>query len=390
MTIALWLLAGAGACIAAALAASRAGDRFAPRLAVLAAAVLYGVSSAFFFRMLGPLFAALLSALVALAGASALVAITPRARRRSRTERLAVALLGAASSVAVLVTFTILLALIFESALFFTRVAPLDFLGGAAWNPQAAIRGDDGVAAGAFGVLPLVAGTLLVTAVALAIAAPVGVLAAAYLDAYASARVRVIAKSTLELLAGVPTVIYGFFALLVVGPAVRDGAAAIGALFGVDVDVTAQSALAAGLVMGVMIIPFMSSLSSDVLSAIPPTLKEGGLALGSTKAEAMLKVLLPAAAPGLIAALLLAVSRAIGETMIVVMAASRSANLTFNPLERVTTLTVQIVALLTGDQEFDSTKTLAAFALGLTLFLATLALNLVALVSVKRFRMRYE
>ncbi len=390
MIFALWLLAGIGACIGSALAARRAGDRFAPRLAVLAAAILYGLASALLFRALDAPVAALASAGAAFAGASALAAMTPRARLRQRTEQLAVAMLGAASSVAVLVTFSILLALIFESALFFARVSPIEFLGGAAWNPQLAIRADGGAAEGAFGVLPLFAGTLLITAVALVVAAPVGVLAASYLDAYAGARVRVIAKSTLELLAGVPTVIYGFFALLVVGPLVRDAAAGISALFGVEVDVTAQSALAAGLVMGVMIIPFISSLSSDVLSAIPPTLKEGALALGSTKAETMLKVLLPAAAPGLIGALLLAVSRAIGETMIVVMAASRSANLTFNPLERVTTLTVQIVALLTGDQEFDSTKTLAAFALGLTLFLATLALNLVALVSVKRFRMRYE
>jgi phosphate transport system permease protein len=197
-------------------------------------------------------------------------------------------------------------------------------------------------------------------------------------------------KLALELLAGVPTVVYGFFALLMVGPFVAAAATWIAARFGAEISVSAQSGLAAGLVMGVMIIPFISSLSDDVIAAIPASLREGGLALGATRSETYLRIVLPAAGPGLIAALMLAVSRAIGETMIVVMAASRTANLTFNPLERVTTMTVQIVALLTGDQEFDSPKTLAAFALGLTLFTATLALNLLALAAARRFRLRYE
>ena len=218
----------------------------------------------------------------------------------------------------------------------------------------------------------------------------VGLFAAIYMSEYASRPVRSVAKPLLEVLAGIPTIVYGFFALLIVGPLVAKLAMVTTALFGAEIDISTQNALAAGLVMGVMIIPFISSLSDDVMSAIPPTLQEGGLALGATKSETILTVLLPAAGPGLVGAFLLAISRAIGETMIVVMAASRSANLTFNPLERVTTFTVQIVSLLTGDQEFDSAKTLSAFALGLLLFLITLALNVVALLTVKQFRMRYE
>ena len=326
----------------------------------------------------------------ALAGAVSLILTHRNNSARRHYETFVIGVMSAIASIAVITTFSIFIVLIFEAFRFFEKVPLQDFLFGAAWSPQTAIRADQVASEGAFGVLPLITGTLLVTVIAMAIAAPVGVMSAIYLETYARRRVRDALKLMLELLAGVPTVVYGFFALLVVGPAVSQIAVSLGASFGIQVSVPAQNALAAGLVMGVMIIPFVSSLSDDVMSAIPPNLREGAYALGATKSEAVLKIILPAAAPGLIGAFLLAISRAVGETMIVVMAASRSANLTFNPLERVTTMTVQIVALLTGDQEFDSAKTLAAFALGLLLFLITLALNLIALLAVKQFRMRYE
>lgn len=309
---------------------------------------------------------------------------------RKAFETLAVGAMASVAGIAVITTLGIFLTLIFESVRFFNEIPIGDFLFGAAWSPQTAIRADQVASEGAFGVLPLVTGTLLVTLIAMLVAVPIGLMAAIFLEYYAHRKTRDALKIILELLAGVPTVVYGFFALLIVGPLISRIAMATAALFGATVDISAQNALAAGLVMGVMIIPFVSSLSDDVMSAIPPTLHEGGFALGATKSETILKVLLPAAAPGLVGAFLLAISRAIGETMIVVMAASRSASLTFNPLDRVTTFTVQIVALLTGDQEFDSAKTLSAFALGLLLFLITLALNVAALITVKQFRMRYE
>jgi len=286
------------------------------------------------------------------AGGFAAFRIRPGFVPRQAFERLATGAMAVVAALAVLTTFSIFLTLIFETLRFFGKTPVTEFLFGTVWSPQIAIRADQ------------IGGT--------------------------GARARQSLKLILELLAGVPTVVYGFFALLFVGPAISRIAAGAAALVGVEADISAQNALSAGLVMGVMIIPFVSSLSHDVISAIPPSLREGAYALGATKAETVLRVLLPAAAPGLVGAFLLAVSRAVGETMIVVMAASRSANLTFNPLERVTTMTVQIVALLTGDQEFDSPKTLAAFALGLVLFLTTLALNVAALVTVKRFKLRYE
>lgn len=312
------------------------------------------------------------------------------ARRNARVEQAIVALMAGMSALAALVTFGILIALGAESARFFSLTPPAEFLLGLVWSPQTALRADQIGAQGAFGILPLLAGTTLITGIALLVAGPIGLMAAIYLNAYAAPRARNRLKVLIELLAGVPTVVYGFFALLVVGPAIAAAAHASAPWFGASVDVSAQNALAAGIVMGVMIIPFISSLSDDVIAAVPRALREGACALGATTSETFIKVILPAAAPGLIGAFLLAVSRAIGETMIVVMAASRTANLTFNPLERVTTFTVQIVALLTGDQEFDSPKTLAAFALGLALFLATLILNFTALLATKRFKTRYE
>ena len=300
------------------------------------------------------------------------------------------AFMAGVSFLAVITTFSIFVALVAESLRFFAKVPVSDFLFGLQWSPQTAIRADQVGASGAFGAVPLLSGTLLVTAVAMLTAVPLGILSAVYLSEYASKRVHAIVKPVLELLAGVPTVVYGFFALLVVGPAVADAASYVAGLFGQAYRPPAQNALAAGLVMGVMIIPFVSSLSDDVISSIPRNLEEGALAIGARKSETIIDIILPAAAPGLVGAFLLAISRAVGETMIVVMAASRSANLTGNPFERVTTITVQIVALLTGDQEFDSPKTLSAFALGLVLFLTTLAINIVALMVVKRYRTRYE
>ena len=288
------------------------------------------------------------------------------------------------SGVAVLTTFGIVFSLVFESLRFFEQVPILDFLTGLQWSPQTALREDQAGQSGAFGAVPILTGTFMIMAVAMFVAAPIGLLIAIYLSEYADKRTRGIVKPFVEILAGVPTVVYGFFALLTVGPVIRGFAESFG------FSVPTQSAIAAGSVMGVMIIPFISSLSDDVINAVPQTLRDGSYALGATKSETMMNVIFPAALPGIIGALLLGVSRAIGETMIVVMAAGRAANLTGNPFEAVTTVTVQIVSLLTGDQEFDSAKTLAAFALGLVLFVITLMLNVVALLIVRKYRERYE
>jgi phosphate transport system permease protein len=320
---------------------------------------------------------------------AALAATRTRLGRRSGLARPAVegavrAALLAAAALAILITLGIVLSLAFESARFFRAVPAHEFLFGLQWSPQTALRADQVGSSGAFGAVPVFAGTLLVTAIAMAVAVPTGLMAAIYLGFYAQRRTRAIVKPVLEILAGVPTVVYGFFAALVVAPLVRSFGESAG------LDVASESALAAGLVMGVMIIPFVSSLSDDALTAVPQSLRDGAYGLGATRSETIRQVILPAALPGIAGACLLAVSRAVGETMIVVMAAGLSANLTANPLEAVTTVTVQIVALLTGDQEFDSPKTLSAFALGLVLFVVTLALNLVALRVVQRYRERYE
>ena len=299
-------------------------------------------------------------------------------------ERVVLILLMAASSVAVLTTIGIVFSLVFEAIRFFEAVPVFDFLFGLDWSPQTALRSDQVGASGSFGAVPLLAGTLLISAIAMVVATPVGLLAAIYLAEYASTRVRTIVKPMLEILAGIPTVVYGFFGALVVAPLLREGGGIIG------LDVASESALAAGAVMGVMIIPLISSLSDDMIAAVPARLREGSLAVGATQAETITKVVVPAALNGIVASLLLAGSRAIGETMIVVMAAGLAPNLTANPLEAVTTVTVQIVMLLTGDQEFDSPKTLAAFALGLVLFVITLILNIIALKAVKKYRSAYD
>jgi phosphate transport system permease protein len=273
---------------------------------------------------------------------------------------------------------------LFEAVRFFQQVSPLDFLFGFTWSPQTAIRADQVGSSGAFGAVPLFTGTLLISGIAMLVAVPVGLMSAIYLSEYANARVRSYAKPLLELLAGIPTVVYGYFAALTVGPFLRSFGESIG------LTVASESALGAGLVMGIMIIPFVSSLSDDVITAVPQALRDGSYGLGATRSETIRHVVLPAALPGIVGAVLLAVSRAIGETMIVVMAAGLAANLTANPFEAVTTVTVQIVTQLVGDQEFDSPRTLVAFALGLVLFLVTLVLNVIALYVVRRYREQYE
>ena len=307
-------------------------------------------------------------------------------RARTRVERLTMGLLVVASLVAILTTFGIVASLVFESFRFFQLVSPVEFLFGTKWSPQTAIRADQVGSSGAFGAVPLFWGTVFIGAIiAMVVAIPLGLMTAIYLTQYAAPGFRRWAKPMLEVLAGVPTVVYGFFAALTVAPAVRSFAVSMGIS-----DASSESALAAGLVMGVMIIPFVSSMADDALTAVPRAMRDGSLAMGATPSETIRKVLIPAALPGIVGGVLLAVSRAIGETMIVVMAAGLAANLTANPFHSVTTVTAQIVALLTGDQEFDSAKTLSAFALGLVLFLVTLALNIYALAVVKKYREAYD
>jgi phosphate transport system permease protein len=310
--------------------------------------------------------------------------VQPEFRARNRVERAIEYLLIAASCVAILTTIGIFLSVFFEALRFFQQVPLFDFLFGLSWSPQTAIRADQIGSSGAFGAVPLFTGTLLISGLAMLVAVPVGLMSAIYLSEYASRRVRAYAKPLLEILAGIPTVVYGYFAALTVAPLLRGFGDSLG------LDVASESALGAGLVMGIMIIPFVSSLSDDVITAVPQALRDGSYGLGATRSETIRYVVFPAALPGIVGAVLLAVSRAIGETMIVVMAAGLAANLTANPFEAVTTVTVQIVMLLTGDQEFDSAKTLAAFALGLVLFVVTLALNVVALHVVRRYREQYE
>jgi phosphate transport system permease protein len=333
-------------------------------------------------------FATIKSALVLLVaflgGLFALKRITPALRARYRVERLMMRVLFACSFLAVLTTAGIVFSVLFEAVRFFQIIPISDFILGLEWSPQMAIRADQVAASGSFGFVPLLVGTLLISAVAMLIAVPVGLMSAIYLSEYASPGFRSVTKPILEILAGVPTVVYGFFAALTVAPQLRQLGESLG------VSVASESALAAGLVMGIMIIPFVMSLSDDILKAVPSSLREASLGMGATMSETIGKVLLPAALPGIVGGILLAISRAIGETMIVVMAAGLSAKLTANPLEAVTTITVQIVTLLVGDQEFDSPKTLAAFALGLVLFFVTLLLNVIALYVVRRYREQYE
>ncbi len=326
-----------------------------------------------------------LSLLLFVAGAMfARSRMTPQFRARNRVETVLTVVLVASSTVAVFTTVGIVLSLLFEALRFFARYPVLDFLFGLTWSPQTAIRADQVGSSGSFGAVPLFAGTLLISAISMLVAIPVGLMSAIYMSEYAPRSVRSVVKPILEILAGIPTVVFGFFAALTVAPAIASLAAAVG------LQASPQSALAAGAVMGIMIIPYMSSLSDDVISAVPNTLREGSYGLGATQAETIKRVVLPAALPGIMAAFIISFSRALGETMIVVMAAGLAANITANPLDTATTVTVHISALLVGDQEFDSAKTLSAFALGLTLFLVTLAMNVVAQRIVKKYREQYD
>lgn len=310
--------------------------------------------------------------------------IKPTLKARNHVETLIRFFLIVCSTIAIFTTIGIVLSVLYESIRFFQAVPVTEFLFGLEWSPQIAIRVDQAGSSGAFGAVPVFLGTALISAIAMTVAVPIGLMSAIYLSEYADRRVRSVVKPLMEILAGIPTVVYGFFAALVVAPIVRD----TGDYFGLDI--SSESALAAGLVMGIMIIPFVSSLSDDVINAVPQSLRDGAYSLGATKSESIRQVIIPAALPGIVGSILLAVSRAIGETMIVVMAAGMGANLTVNPFKAVTTVTVQIVTLLVGDQEFDSPKTLAAFALGLLLFVVTLILNVIALYVVRKYREQYE
>ena len=346
---------------------------------------------------LGGAVAAVLAGLIGLG--LALRRVAPPFRARNRVEGWIAAFLFVCSAIAILTTLGIIASLLFESLRFFQSVSPLEFLFGTQWSPQIAIRADQVGQSGGFGAAPLFVGTFLIMMIAMLVAGPIGLFSAIYLSEYAGPRQRSIIKPVLEILAGVPTVVYGFFAALTVGPALRGFFNGVGAqLAGGPLDslgqylmlVQNQMALVAGGVMGIMLIPFVSSLSDDIINAVPQSLRDGSYAMGATKSETVKRVLLPAALPGIAGAFLLAVSRAIGETMIVTMAAGLAARMTLNPLDTVTTVTVQIVTLLTGDQEFDSPKTLAAFGLGLTLFIVTLGLNIIAQQIVQRYREQYD
>ncbi|MGQ0484067.1 MAG: phosphate ABC transporter permease subunit PstC [Hyphomicrobiales bacterium] len=319
-------------------------------------------------------------AVAAVAGTAAVAALYPRIeagfRARNLFERFVLAVLGACSAVAILTTVGIVFSVLLESLVFFAQVPVFEFLFGTQWSPTADPP--------SFGFIPLLTGTLLITVIAIVVAGPLGLLSAIFMAEYAGPRLRGILKPLLEMLAGIPTVVLGFFAALTVAPLIR------GTGQGLGLSVASESALAAGLVMGMMIVPLISSLADDIINAVPQALRDGSYALGATQSETIRRVVLPAALPGIASAFMLAISRAIGETMIVVMAAGLSANLSFNPLAAVTTITVQIATLLVGDQEFDSAKTLSAFALGFVLFLFTLTLNFVALRVVQKYREAYD
>ena len=310
--------------------------------------------------------------------------IKPTLRARNIVEQVIKYILIACSTIAIFTTIGIVLSVLYEAILFFKAIPVTEFLFGLKWSPQTAIRSDQVGSSGAFGAVPVFLGTALISAIAMVVAVPIGLMSAIYLSEYANKKFRAAAKPLIEILAGIPTVVYGFFAALTVAPIIRNTGSILG------LSVSSESALAAGLVMGIMIIPFVSSLSDDFINAVPQALRDGAYSLGATQSETIKQVVLPAALPGIVGGVLLAVSRAIGETMIVVMAAGLAANLTVNPLKAVTTVTVQIVTLLVGDQEFDSAKTLAAFALGLLLFVVTLILNVIALHVVRKYREQYE
>ena len=335
------------------------------------------------YRIIGQALALVLS----LAGAAwSYSRIKLRLRARNEVERAVLWALIGASSVAILTTIGIVLSMLGETIHFFSDVSPLNFFFGTVWDPRFADAGA-GATAGQFGLIPLLMGTLYIALVSMLFAVPVGLMAAVYMGEYASSRVRTVVKPLLELLAGIPTIVYGIFAVVTLGPFFRDLSAALGGGFAF---IQAQSVFTAGIVMGVMLIPVVSSLSDDVITAVPRAMRDGSLALGATRSETIRKVILPAALPGIVGALLLTASRAIGETMIVVLAAGVAARINVNPFEAMTTITVKIVNQLTGDLEFNSPQTLVAFALGLTLFTLTLGMNVYALYIVRKYREQYE
>ena len=325
---------------------------------------------------------ALMAVIAAIGLLFSLLKITPRLKARHQVERVVKALLILCSTVAILTTIGIVLSMVGETLKFFSFISPVDFFFGTTWNPRFSTVGAG--AQGSFGLVPLLAGTVLIAVIAMLVAIPLGLLVAVYLAEYAPLKLRNTAKPIIEVLAGIPTIVYGFFALVTVGPFLNHLGAAVG------LDIRATSALTAGVVMGIMIIPFISSLSDDIITQVPKSMRDGSLGLGATKSETILKVVLPAALPGIVGAILLAASRAIGETMIVVLAAGNSPALTANPFEAVSTVTVTIVNQLTGDNDFSSPQSLVAFALGLTLFVITLLLNIMALVIVRKYREQYE
>jgi len=361
-------------------------QNLANNFGIVAEAADWELNAANHMQQLQQKSALLLTALIAAVAALGLVVslkkIAPALRARHQIERFMKALLVICSTIAILTTIGIVLSMVGETMKFFSFVSPTEFLFGTTWNPRFSTVGAG--EQGSFGLIPLLSGTLLVAVIALLVAIPLGLMVAIYLAEYAPASLRNTAKPVIEVLAGIPTIVYGFFALVTVGPFLRD----FGGLIGLDIRAT--SALTAGVVMGMMIIPFISSLTDDIITQVPKTLRDGSLGLGATRSETIRKVVLPAALPGIVGAVLLAASRAIGETMIVVMAAGNSPSLTANPFEAVSTVTVTIVNQLTGDNDFASPQSLVAFALGLTLFVITLLLNIVALIIVRKYREQYE
>ena len=307
--------------------------------------------------------------------------ISEQYRARNQVEKIINISLALCSGVAILTTIGIVMSMFSEAMRFFSFVNPMDFFFGTEWNPGFSTSGS---AEGSYGLLPLLWGTLMVSGIALLVAVPVGLMIAIYLAEYASPSFRSWAKPAIEILAGIPTIVYGVFALMIIGPFAKS----LGAMVGIDINAT--SALTAGFVMGIMIIPFVSSLSDDIITQVPRSLRDGSLGLGATKSETIRQVVIPAALPGIIGAFLLAASRAIGETMIVVLAAGNSPLLHANPLEAISTVTITIVNQLTGDTDFASPQALVAFALGLTLFVITLGLNIVALYIVRKYREQYD
>ncbi len=355
---------------------------------------IYSGSSLGFIVLLG-------GAVLGIAGlALTYVRVEPQLRARVQVERVIRIVLFVSSLISIMTTVGIVFSILFQALKFFQLVPFWEFATGTTWAPETAfllsegaVRGDENAAKPKFGAVPLFAGTFMITFIALMVAVPIGLLSAIYMTEYAPPRLRGAAKPILEVLAGIPTVVYGFFAAITVAPLVVRGSTwlgeHLGPLGGIFLNVSFENALTCGLVMGIMIIPFVSSLSDDVINAVPSRLKEGALALGTTQSETMTRVILPAAMPGIVSAVLLAISRALGETMIVVMAAGLRPNLSWNPLEGMTTVTVRIVSSLVGDKAFDSPETLSAFALGLSLFVLTLILNVCATIIIRRFKRKY-